>query len=212
MTTTMPMTAAEAEAFLLERFGSEPGEISAIGHGEWSQAFAFRHGARDAIIRFSALGEGFAKDRRAAVYSSSALPIPTITEIGEARGGYYAISERASGGYLDDLDAHQMHALLPSLFAALSAAREADLSASTGYGSWGADGNAPHRSWHAALLDIANDRPGDRTHGWRARLAASPTGSAPFEEAYGRLRVLTRHCPEERHLIHGDLLNFNVLV
>ena len=43
-------------------------------------------------------------------------------------------------------------------------------------------------------------------------MATSPTGTGPFEEALGHLRTLLDHCPEERHLIHGDLLNYNVLV
>jgi hygromycin-B 4-O-kinase len=102
--------------------------------------------------------------------------------------------------------------MLPALFAALDAARRVDLSASIGYGSWGADGNAPHQSWRAALLAIADDRPGERTHGWRERLVASPTGSGPFDEALARLDALVPDDAQERHLIHSDLLNYNVLV
>ncbi len=102
--------------------------------------------------------------------------------------------------------------MLPSLFAALDAAREVDLRESTGYGGWGGDGNAAYPSWRAALLAIAEDWPEERTHGWRERLITSPTGSAPFAEGLDRLEALTQYCPEERHLIHSDLLNFNVLV
>ena len=108
-----------------------------------------------------------------------------------------------------------MRALLPSLFAALDAARLADLSGTTGYGGWGADGSAPFPSWRAVLLDVANDRPTDRVSGWRGRLAASPVGSGPFDQAYERLVALvdsTSGASEERHLIHSDLLHFNVLV
>jgi hygromycin-B 4-O-kinase len=105
-----------------------------------------------------------------------------------------------------------MRALLPSLFAALDAARLADLSGTTGYGGWNAEGAAPYPSWRAVLLDVASDRPTDRTHGWRDRLAASRVGAGPFEEAYKRLQALASRVPEERHLIHSDLLHYNVLV
>jgi hygromycin-B 4-O-kinase len=37
-------------------------------------------------------------------------------------------------------------------------------------------------------------------------------GSGPFDEAYGHLLALADRIPEERHLIHSDLLHYNVLV
>ena len=54
--------------------------------------------------------------------------------------------------------------------------------------------------------------PGERTHGWRERLVASPTGPDPFDEALARLDALIPDDAQERHLIHSDLLNYNVLV
>lgn len=204
--------AEQAEAFLAKRFGRGVGEVTSAGQGEWSNAYAFRRNGAALIVRFGAYQEDFAKDRVAAQYGSRDLPIPAVTEIGAAFDGFYAISERAFGSYLDDLDAGQMRIVLPALLTALHAARQIDLSATAGYGAWGASGAAPHTSWRAALLDVANDRPTDRTHGWRERLRRSPTGIGPFDEAFGHLQSLVAVCPEERHLIHGDLLNRNVLV
>jgi hygromycin-B 4-O-kinase len=177
--------------FLERRFGRDVGNVSLVGQqGEWSEAYAFDCAGIGYIARFSALLEDFAKDRLAARYASRDLPIPRVAEVGEAFGGYYAISERASGGYIDVIDEAQMRTMLPSLFAALDAARLADLSEFAGYGTWGADGIAPHPTWRAALLHAANDPPTERTHGWREKLAGSPTGAGPFEEAFEALRAL----------------------
>jgi hygromycin-B 4-O-kinase len=203
---------ARVAAFLAERLGGTVDDVVPIQQGEWSRAFFFRHAGHEYVVRFGAYPEDFEKDRLAARYRSPQLPVPSVLEIGEAFGGHYAISERLFGEYIDGLDEARMRAVLPSLFAALDAMRRVDLSATTGYGAWGADGTAPFPSWQAALLDVGVDRPADRIAGWRERLASSPTGAAPFDEAYRHLQALAAYAPEERHLIHSDLLHFNVLV
>jgi hypothetical protein len=143
---TVTVDVARVEAFLATRFGSPCRDVALLGKGVWSKAFAFRRAGRDYVIRFGAHQEDFLKDRLAARYGCPALPIPRIVELGEAFGGYYAISERVFGSYIDDVDEAQMRALLPSLFAALDTTRLADLSNTTGYGLWGSDGTAHSRS------------------------------------------------------------------
>jgi hygromycin-B 4-O-kinase len=202
----------EARAFVAERLGGDIRGFSPIGHGEWSRAFTFDHADGEYVARFSAFESDFAKDRVAAGFASAALPIPAIVDMGRAFDGFFAVSRRASGGFLDALDRPQLEAVLPALFGALDAARRVDLSAAVGYGPWAPNQAAPHPTWRTALLDIANDWPDGRTHGWRNALANSPTGSGPFDEAFKRLQALVDVCPEERHLVHADLLNYNVLV
>jgi hygromycin-B 4-O-kinase len=206
------LDAEQVATFLAERLGSPIQHVERIERGEWSRAFFFSHGGREYVVRFGAHLEDFAKDRLAAGFRSPRLPVPAVLEIGEAFGGYFAISERLFGVYIDDVGEAQMRALLPSFFAMLDAMRTVDLRPTHGYGAWGADGQAPFTSGQAALLDVGQDRPTDRIAGWRARLAASPTGAAPFDEAYQQLETLAAYVPAERHLIHSDLLHYNVLV
>lgn len=203
---------AAVEAFLVERFGPSVHSVATLRQGAWSAAYAFHHGGQALVARFSPFDEDFAKDRRVANHRMPGLPVPRILEIGTAFGGYYAISERVYGVYLDELDSRQVRAVLPSLWGVLDALRELDLPDTSGFGQWGSDGRAPHPSWSAALLDVQNDLPNRRTAGWRARLEASPLGGGPFEEAFAALQSLVSACPDVRHLVHSDLLNYNVLV
>ena len=102
--------------------------------------------------------------------------------------------------------------MLPALFAALDAARAVDLSGTRGFGGWEADEAGPYGSWREALLDTNNDSPPKYIHGWREKLVASPWGIGPYDEAFTRLQELIPYLPEERYLVHSDLLHYNVLV
>jgi hygromycin-B 4-O-kinase len=215
------VNASRAAVFLAERYGEAAGRVEHLGTGAWSKAFAFRLADQQLVVRFGALREDFDKDARAAPFAGPDLPVPRVLEVGEAAavgatgqaiGGYYAVSERLHGSYIDHVDRAQMRSLLPALFRALDALRQADISHTSGYGSWGADGNAPYPSWRAYLLNVLDDRPSRRIHGWRTRLEESAVGAASFDAAYQRLAGLADRQPEDRHLIHSDLLHFNVLV
>src|SRR5919199_282883 len=180
---------AAVAAFLAERFGARVEGLTRIGHGEWSRAFSFRAGGGEYVARFSATDEDFLKDRRAMRYAEARLPVPTILDAGAALGGFYAISERARGEFLDTRDAGALERILPSLLEALDAAREADISSTSGYGLWRADGNAPHATWRDALLHAAVDQPTGRTHGWRGQNPQAPVGPSPFQRAFQRPRA-----------------------
>jgi hygromycin-B 4-O-kinase len=197
--------------FLRERFGREA-QIELMRPGDWSVAYSLKTADADLVARFSEYDEDFEKDAYAARFSSTALPIPPILEWGPALGSFYAVAPRLNGEHLDGLDESRMRRTLPSLFGAIDAMRAVDLSATSGFGGWRADGGTSQPSWRAWLLGFV-DRPATRgAPRLREVLEASPTGVASFEEGYARLRDLAHLCPEDRHLIHDDLINRNVLV
>ena len=197
--------------FLQGRFGPDA-RLTVMRPSEWSAAYSVHTAHADLVARFSAYDEDFEKDAYAARYRSAALPIPSILESGPALGGYYALAPRIAGEHIDGLDETRMRRVLPSLFAALDAMRAIDLSAALGFGGWRADGSTTHPTWRAKLLAIATDPATRGAPGWHELLEPSPTGVGPFEEGYARMRELVGHCPEERHLIHDDLINRNLLV
>jgi hygromycin-B 4-O-kinase len=185
--------------------------VEPIQHGEWSKAFRFRRGNREYVVRFSATDDDFLKDQRVLRHASPALPMPRMVEIGEAFDGFYAVSERAHGDFLELRDEATMRRVLPSLLSALDAIRAVDVSDSNGFGLWsGQSGDAPHANWHAAVLAIPPA--GARIPGWRERLSEVPQSARVFEAGYRQLEKLVQACPNDRHLVHSDLLYFNVLV
>jgi hygromycin-B 4-O-kinase len=206
----MSVTDAEACRFVAGHYGRRATGIRVLGAGEWSRAYGFVLDGRDAVIRFGDHAEDFRKDQVMAAHTSAALPIPGVIEIGAAGDGYFAVSQRAPGDLLDGLDGAGMRAVLPGLLAALDAAHDIDVSSTQGYGIWAPDGTGPAAGWAQALLAISQETA--RIRGWRAALAASPVGIGPFDQGYDRLRELAASLPDQRHLIHGDLLNRNVLV
>lgn len=206
------MDTTDITSFLRTRFGDEVADVQALRDGAWSRAFSFRLGGRDFVARFSASADDYKKDRVMAAHASADLPIPRILDISETLDGFCAVSERAFGDSLDDLDGPLLRRVLPSLFAMLDAVRAVDVAEATGFGSWDADGNAPHATWAGALLATGDPANATRIPGWRAALDLSPTGSAAFVETYSRLEQLVETIPNTRYLVHSDLLNHNVLV
>lgn len=200
-----------AQRFLNETLGLAATAVELIGEGAWSRCFGFRQDGEDLAIRFGHYVDDFQKDRFAQRYATSALPIPQVRAIGEAFGGYYAISTRVHGVPLEQVNALQWHTLVPAVVAALEALRLADVSATVGFGGWDAQGKAGDARWSSRLLTVGNDDPSLRIHGWRQKLATVPEGQAAFDWGFALLhQVVTDEVP--RALVHCDLVNRNVLV
>jgi len=202
---------AQAALFLVDHLGIPDATATLIGEGTWSRCFSFRRENEALVIRFGHHLDDFQKDQLAYRYAAPTLPIPQGHEIGEAYGGYYAISTQVHGLPLEQVDAQTWRALVPEVSAALETMRTADLSATTGFGGWDATGNAADKRWSSRLLAVDIDLPTMRTHGWRARLASFPQGDAAFRWGYERLQAVVRD-DIPRSLLHCDLVNRNVLV
>lgn len=205
------VTVEQAHAFLVSHCSTRVTDVALVGEGAWSRCFGFRQGDQALVIRFGNYVDDFEKDQVAYRYATPDLPIPKVSEIGQAFGGYYAISTRVHGVPLERIDAAQWQAVVPSLAAALEAMRTADLSATSGIGGWGVEEKAPGVAWSSHLLAVGNDTPDRRTYGWRKKLAASSLGDATFSWGFDLLQQAVRDSVP-RSLLHCDLINRNVLV
>ena len=208
-----PVLTAEILAALRSRFGSALADArpQPLAAGEWSRAYVLTLAEREVVVRVGRHGEDYLKDAVAArAFSAPLLPIPEVLTCGEADGLWYAVSERLRGTPLDDLDARQLARALPSLLDTLDAIRSVDLGGVEGFGIWNPDRSGPYADWARALLAVGE--PKARLPGWRDALRASPTGWGPFESGLRRLDELAPRLPVARELIHGDLLNRNILI
>lgn len=81
------ITAELARSFLVAQVDQAATEVELLGAGAWSQAFGFRVGGAEFVVRFGRHGDDFAKDRRAHTYVAPDLPVPEVQAIGPAFGG-----------------------------------------------------------------------------------------------------------------------------
>lgn len=202
---------AGARGFLIERFGVMGDDVEYVGEGAWSRCFGFTHNGAELVARFGRHAEDFERDRLAARFASANLPIPQVIEIDEAFDGWYCVSTRARGTPLEQLDATEWDATMPAVLATLDALRNADITATTGYGDWDSEGTGRHSTWEEFLADVIQDRPDSRTRGWKLRLLDSPAGDESFMRGYESMLDLAGAFPGPRSLIHNDLLNRNAL-
>ena len=201
----------DVESFLRSWRG-DASDVEPLGSGAWSQVFGFRSGGQEYVLRLGSYLEDYAKDRVMSAFAGPDLPVPEIIEVGKALDGAYAISVRAYGEALDALDGARFRRTLPAIFRMLDAMRVIDVSDTTGYGMWRPDGSAPFPTWRDFLLDVRNDRPDMRSHGWRERLESQSAAAVMFEEGYRQLERLVEGCPEDRYLMHTDIVGDNVRV
>lgn len=197
-----PVSLEEAAAFLRHRYDGQAHKVEPLGGGDWSRAFGFRAGGRDLVARFGQHRADYLADQDAMAFSSSDLPVPRVLEIGEALGGFYAISERHFGRFLETLDQDGWRRVLPAVLRALDALRAIPVDRRTEGGE----------GWRAQLLDGLVDHPGRRVSGWRATLATSDELDSLYRAGERAVASLLGACPEIRHVLHQDLLNRNVLV
>ena len=203
------VTKTEAYNFLTAKYGAIDEPETLMG-GFWSSAYSFSHAGRALVVRFGPNQDWFEADRAAMAFGTPQLPVPEVIEVGRAFGGAYAISERRYGVNLEDVRPDQHHVAGPMLTSLLVALYQAPKGTGLPVG-WHWRPPQHHLTWRDWLREGLVDDDQRKVPGWRT----TPAGKAEsrlFQACVSRIRDLLPACPERRDLVHGDLLNANVLV
>ena len=210
----------DIEAFLRQHFHPDSRLGDFLGGGVFSQAYAFDTPAGAFVIRIGENAENFRKDKLAYhLFTAPDLPIPRVFETGQIEGRQYAVSKRMPGQRLSEQGAEAAQSTLPSLLRTADALRLVKLPSTTGFGILDGTGKARHayRHWRDYVLGVHDwpatftARAGETYRNWDALFAETFLEKPVFEEVFAKMRDLSRHCPNEKHLVHGDFGYDNVL-
>ncbi len=194
--------------------GAEAGSIHLLAEGLFSKAYAFTVTGKEYVIRLNSAAhaeESFAKDAYAwRHFASDELPVPQVLATGQAATGRYAISERSPGRSMWELSPEAREPLLPAFLDTLEAVGRANVSQSHGYGYWGCDGNGQYASWRDYLEDATQDEAGNHQNVSRL-YSESFLEREIYETVCRRMLELTRWCPDQRSLVHGDYMFVNLV-
>jgi len=197
--------------WLAKKYDGAATEIAPISGGFWSAAYTYRAGEDEFVLRFSDLAEGFAIDAAAMRFTSPDLPIPEVTDVGEALGHHYAISRRHYGRFVEDVPVMHAEAVggaMERLLAALRAVPSMPDCAVV----WHEPDAGARLTWRDWVRGGLIDKPDSIVNGWREKLAKNRRIDTIFRACESRIEELLPYCPERRDLVHGDLLHQNVLV
>jgi|GEM_PF-279966 len=204
-------TAADIQGLLDTEWPHATTQPELIASGHWSDCFAFESAptignAREYVIRVGRHGEDFRKDKIASQFASPTLPIPQVALLGRLGEDHFAISDRVAGGPLEQ--SLEWSSLVTPLVELLEALDTADVGDFTGWGPWSSTMECTATSWRGFLLQVNQDPPTSRVHGWRAKLETQPRFFDQFEAGYQQLATMAIG-DVPRALVHDDLFHRN---
>ena len=206
--------ADESAAFLRRRYRDPDIQVEPLAGGTWSQAYAFRLGGDELVARFGRHPDDYGKDRRAATWATPELLVPTVLDVEpvDDDGWWCAVSTRAFGTPLEAATPAEWAVLVPRVVDLIARCAALPYQPAQGIGRWRPDGLAPCPTWREFLLEVADDGPDHRIHGWRAALARHPAAQGAFDAGLAALERLSVDLTPPIGVVHADLINANVLV
>jgi len=193
-----PFVLSEVGDWLRSYHGEPISELQSMAGGYWSSAFSYRLGQQALVLRLGESGEGYRIDKQAQRFSSKALPIPEVLDVGRALNHEFAISRRHWGGFIEVAPQERSSSVCISLANLLTALRA----------NKALDHRAANVEWYAS--------PGEGAKSWHDWLRMGVAGNAEthalFPPTMQKIEELLPLVTERRELVHGDLLHQNVLI
>lgn len=181
-------------------------DVQPLAEGLTSQVYAFRDGIDEFVIRINNSIGSFHKDeyvqRR---FGNKPLPIPEILVVQSINDTLaYCISRRAKGVRVQDLSTDGLNRITEPIVGVLKAISTTDITATSGYGPFNAEGTGAYERWRD-FLDSVGHQP---LYDWTALEDSQQKLVQGMAE---EVKSLAGSMPEHRNLIHGDFGSFNVM-
>lgn len=194
--------------FLKSDFAPDAQSLIAIKEGETSQAFSFSSKDSEFVIRVHSKKHGFEKDKYAHDhFNSQNIPIPKTFQLGRLNDKfYYSITEKAEGKIIDHFEKEEIRKFIPELVNTLDSIHGFDIG-DTQFGDWEIDEKAPETSWKNYLFKLVEEF--DNYENKTPKNTLLEPGVV--QKILARYKQLIDHCPNLRHLVHGDY-GFNNLL
>ncbi len=202
----------EVRKFVSTLDHTEPNSVCQLSEGHISQAFRFELSSGEKrVLRISAKKEDFLGDEYAFSHFGKNLPIPRVIAIGQFNdNSFYCISDFVAGETTNNFSTEQMMATLTAQNDIFAKIFMTNISNSSGYGDLNINtGNAPFKSWKAALIDDVKKMKSDHLHEHAKNIGLDPNVIDRFLEQFN---VNLSFASEIRRLVHGDLGFDNIIM
>ena len=200
-----PFVHSEINAWLTSYHGEPISDLQPMDGGYWSSAFSYRlagqtqRDQQELVLRLGDSDVGYRIDQMAQRFSSPALPVPEVLDIGAAFDHQFAISRRHFGGFIEVAREQRSQSVCASLAKLLGALRSNRVVENT---------IKANVEWY--------EPPGKGASSWHDWLRLGVSGNAETHVLYAptmrKIEELLPLVPERRELVHGDLLHQNVLI
>ncbi|WP_219837306.1 phosphotransferase family protein [Paenibacillus sp. R14(2021)] len=210
------ITQAMVETVLNRHFGHPAQDVSeAAENGNFSKVYYFSAAGENYVILFTHVKDSD-YDRMqfiADLLTSQGVPYARMVGRGAYGSHRYCILERIPGHVLVDCSPEQKAVMLEELAAMITKMNRVKLpETSTGYGPIMGNGNGEYESWSAYVQRFyAEDQRGTFWENWHELFTTTCLEREVFEECYRRLIAFLPCSAPQRHFVHNDCHQWNIL-